>query len=429
MPLVCLGLSHHTAPVEVREHHAFPAARMEEALVALRDYEAVREAAMLQTCGRIEIYAEVGDFEAGVAQLKSFLLHFRHGTVSYDLESYLYTLLGREAVEHLFRVSTGLDSVLIGEAEILGQVKEAFTTAQQVHSLGKTLHRLFCDAMSAGKSARTQTHIGDESASLATAAIDLAKHTFGSLQRRNVVVIGAGKMSRTATKRLRGEGMQSLIVTSRTMEHAQDVVSELKFGQAVELSGLLDALACADIVFTSTGAPHFVLTTDTVTSVMKRRPHHPLLIIDIAVPRDVHPDVGAITNVTLIDMDSLKSHVEEKLEVRREAVPYVEEIIEQYLERFSQWYDSSEAVPVITSLTKKADAVRAAELKRLFARCPGLSDREKMLITGMSITIISKLLHTAVTKIRDKTVTNRSEVLEDVRVLDELFELNISGER
>jgi glutamyl-tRNA reductase len=428
MPLVCLGLSHHTAPVEVRERHAFPASRMESALVALRDYEAVREAVMLQTCGRLEIYADVADYEAGVAQLKSFLLNFRHGMMAYDLESYLYTLLGRQAVEHLFRVSTGLDSMLIGEAEILGQVKDAFIAAQDAHSLGKTLHRLFREAMSAGKAARSQTRIGDESSSIATAAIELAKKQFGALRDRNVVLIGAGKMGRTAAKRLRLEGTQNLIVTNRTMKNAQDLVGEIGFGHAVELPGLLDALASADIVVTSTGASHFVLTPDVVASAMSRRPDHPLFLVDIAVPRDVHPDVAEIANVTLVDIDGLKSHVEEKLEVRREAIPQVEEIISEYLDRFSQWYQSRVAVPVIASLTKKAESIRTAELERLFARCPDLSEREKMLITGMSMTIISKLLHTVVTKIRDKAITNHSEALAHVRLLDELFELNIAEE-
>lgn len=401
---------------------------MEAALVALRDYEAVREAVMLQTCGRLEIYADVSDYEAGIAQLKSFLLNFRHGMVEYDLESYLYTHLGRQAVEHLLRVSTGLDSMLIGEAEILGQVKDAFIAAQDAQSLGKTLHWLFREAMSAGKTARTQTRISDESASIATAAIELARKQFGSLRDRNVVIIGAGKMGRTAAKRLRGEGTQNLTVTSRTVRHAQDLVSEAGFGHAVELPGLLDAISCADIALTSSGAPHFVLTPDVVASAMARRSEHPLFIIDIAVPRDVHPDVINIPNVTLVDIDGLKSHVEEKLEVRREAIPHVEEIIGEYLDRFSHWYQSRGAVPAIASLTKKAETVRAAELERLFARCPDLTEREKMLITGMSMTIISKLLHTAVTKIRDKAVADHSEVLEQVRLLDELFELNIAQE-
>ena len=401
---------------------------MEAALVALRDYEAVREAVMLQTCGRLEIYADVSDYEAGVAQLKSFLLNFRHGMVAYDLESYLYTLLGRQAVEHLFRVSTGLDSMLIGEAEILGQVKDAFTSAQEAKSLGKTLHRLFREAMSAGKTARTQTRIGDESASVATAAIEIAKKHFGSLHDRNVVLIGAGKMGRTAAKRLRAEGTQNLLVMNRTAKNAQDVVSEIGVGHAVDLSGLVDALASADIVVTSTGASHFVLTPEIVGKAMARRPDHKLFIVDIAVPRDAHPDVAATGNVALVDIDGLKSHVEEKLEVRREAIPAVEEIIDEYLERFGHWYQSRVAVPVIASLTKKAESIRAAELERLLARCPELTEREKMLVTGMSMTIISKLLHTVVTKIRDKAVTNHSEALDHVRLLDELFELNVAEE-
>ncbi len=425
MPLLCLGLSHHTAPVEVRERHAFPPGAVEAALVALRDYEAVHEAVMLQTCGRLEIYADVADFEAGASQLKSFLGNFRHGSVSYDLESYLYTLLGHEAVEHLFRVSTGLDSMLIGDAEILGQVKDAFVAAHNTGSLGKTLHRLFREALSAGKAARTQTAISDESPSVATAAIEAAKRVFGTLSDRNVVIVGAGKMGRTAAKRLRVEGTQNLIVTSRTAKNAEGAVAEAGIGHAVELSGLVDALGSADIAVTATGSAHFVITHDIVAKAMARRSEHPLLIIDIAVPRDVDPAVASIPGVKIIDIDSLKSRIDEKLAVRHEAVPQVEEIIAEYQQRFAQWYQSRVAVPVIASLTNKAERIRSAELERLFARCPDLSEREKMLITGMSMTVISRLLHTAVTKIRDKALNDRSEALAHVRLLDELFELNV----
>jgi len=282
--------------------------------------------------------------------------------------------------------------------------------------------------MSAGKAARSQTRIGDESASVATAAIELAKQHFGTLADRNVVVIGAGKMGRTAAKRLRAEGTLNLIVSNRTARHAQELVSDVGFGHAVDLSGLVDALVSADIVVTSTGASHFVLTPDLVAKAVERRPDQPLFIVDIAVPRDAHPDVAHIPGVTLVDIDSLKSRVQEKLEVRREAIPQVEEIIDEYIERFGQWYQSRVAVPVIASLTKKAEAIRIAELERLFARCPDLSDREKMLVTGMSMTIISKLLHTVVTKIRDKALSNHSEALDHVRLLDELFELNVAEE-
>lgn len=426
MPLVCLGLSHNTAPVEVRERHVFPVSRMGEALVALRDYEAVREALMLQTCGRLEIYAELDDYETGVTQLKSFLQNFRHAAVAYDLESYLYTLLGREAVEHLFRVSTGLDSMLIGEAEILGQVKDAYAAAQEARAIGETLHKLLREAMSAGKAARSQTRIGEESPSVATAAIELAKRRLGSLEGRDVLVIGAGKMGSTAAKRFRSEGARNLAVLSRTVKRTQEVIAQIGAGEALEPAELIAALASADIVVTSTGASHFVLTPDNVGAAMARRPQRPLFVIDIAVPRDAHPAIAEIAGVTLVDIDGLKSHVDEKLEVRRAAIPHVEEIVAEYVDRFQQWYRGRATVPVIASLTQKAEAVRAAELDRLFARCPELSERERMLITGTSLTIISKLLHTVVTRLREKASLDRSEAIAHARLLEELFELDVA---
>ncbi|MBV8637658.1 MAG: glutamyl-tRNA reductase [Candidatus Eremiobacteraeota bacterium] len=428
MPLVCMGLSHQTAPVEVRERHAFPSSRVVEALTALLDYEAVKEAVMLQTCGRLEIYAEIDDYEAGVSQLRSFLGNFGHGAVRdrYDLDSYLYTLLGRQAIEHLFRVSTGLDSMLIGEAEILGQVKDAYIEAQQAKSLGHTLHRLFREALNAGKHARTQTSIGDESTSIATAAIEAAKARLGALDGTSVVVIGAGKMGRTAVRRLRQEGADHLIVTNRSISRAQELIAEVGFGEAVEMPGIVDALAAADIVVTSTGASHFVVTHDHVARAMERRPDRPLFIIDIAVPRDADPTVAGIANVSLIDIDGLKTVVDEKLDIRREAIPAVEEIIAEFIDRFGSWYRSRLAVPVIASLTQKAEAIRLKELERVFSRCPDLSEREKMLVTGMSMTIVSKLLHSVVTKIREKATSNHAEALMHARMLNELFELNLA---
>ena len=426
MPIVCIGLSHRTAPVEVRERHAFPASRMAEALVALRDYQAVREAAMLQTCGRLEIYAELDDYERGVTQVKSFLANFRHGTTGYDIESYLYTQLGNEAVRHLFRVCTGLDSMLIGEAEILGQVKDAYVAATRAKSLGRTLHRLFREALAAGKAARAQTGIGDESVSIATAAIEAARAHLGTLEGASVLVVGAGKMGRTAVKRLRQEGASRLIVANRTMSRSRDLVAEAGLGEAVELPELADALAAADVVVASTGASHFVLTEERVSAAMTRRPERPLFIVDIAVPRDVDPTVTGVGNVSLVDIDGLKSVVDERLELRREAIPAVEEIIAEYVDRFEDWYRSRVAVPVIARLTQKAEAIRRAELERLLARCPDLDERERMLVTGTTMTIVSKLLHSAILKIREQAALDHAEALSSARVLDDLFELNLT---
>jgi glutamyl-tRNA reductase len=428
MPLTCIGLSHHTAPVEVRERHAFPASRMAEALVALRDYQAVSEAVMLQTCGRLEIYAELDGYESGVAQIKSFLTNFRHGTTGYDLESYLYTRLGHQAVEHLFRVCTGLDSMLIGEAEILGQVKEAYVAATQAGSLGRTLHRLFREAIGAGKLARARTRIGGESVSIATAAVEAARVHLGTLEHKSVLVLGAGKMGRAAVKRLRQEGAARVIVTNRTLSRSHELIEEAGFGEAIEMPELSEALAVADVVVASTGASHFILDKARVEAAMSSRPKRHLFIVDIAVPRDVDPAVAGVDNVALVDVDGLKSVVNERLDLRREAVPAVERIIAEHVERFEHWYRSRATLPVISRLTQKAETIRAREVERLLARCPDLSERERMLVTGMSMTIVSKLLHSVILKIRNKATVDHAEALSDARVLNELFELDIAGE-
>ena len=428
MPLTCIGLSHRTAPVEVRERHAFPAARMSEALVALRDYQAVGEAVMLQTCGRLEIYAELADYESGVAQLKAFLANFRHGETGYDLESYLYTHLGQRAVEHLFRVCTGLDSMLIGEAEILGQVKDAYVAASQAHSIGRTLHRLFRDAISAGKTARAKTGIGDKSISIATAAIDAARAALGTLNDKNVLIVGAGKMGAAAVKRLGAERPARVVIANRTLTRSCELVSQAGFGEAIEMHDLDRALAGADAVIASTGASQFVLDARQVAAAMQLRPQRPLFVVDIAVPRDVDPEVAGIENVALVDVDGLRSVVDERLNARRQAIPAVERLIAEYAERFESWYRTRETVPVISRLTQKAEAMREREVQRLFTRCPELNERQRTLIVGTSMTIVSKLLHSAILKIRDKAGVDRAAALSDARTLNELFDLELSGD-
>jgi glutamyl-tRNA reductase len=378
---------------------------MGEALIALRDYEAVHEALMLQTCGRLEIYAELEDYEEGVKQIRQFLGNFRHGGVE-DMDSYMYTLLGSQAVDHLFRVSTGLDSMLIGEAEILSQVKDAFVQGQRARSLGKTLHSLFREAINAGKAARSQTDIGGQSVSIATAAVNFAIAHVGDLRGTSVVVVGAGKMGSLVLRRLKAEGCSEIVVLNRK-----------------DMPNLVGALAGADIVVTSTGASEFVLTTGNVGDAMRERPKRPLFIVDIAVPRDCDPDVAEIDGVSVVDVDGLRGVVDVTLERRREAIPMVEEIIAEHTQRFHHWYRARVAVPVISSLVQRAEMLREHELGRLFARCPELTDRERMLITGMSLTLISKLLHGAITKIRDKAIVNSAEALTDAHILSNLFDL------
>ena len=417
MPLVCLGISHHEAPAEVRERHAFPPDHMAEALVALRDYDTVLEAAMLSTCNRLEIYANLTETSLGVRQLKEFLVNFRHSDVPYDLEPYLYTLVDTAAVDHLMHVATGLDSMLIGEAEILGQVKEAYHQAQRAQSLGKTLHRLFRDAINAGKNARSSTGIGNESVSIATVAVTLAKQHVGPLQGKNIVLVGAGKMGRTAAKRLKLEGAQGLVVVNRNLDRARELVADLGIGEAAGLSSLIDALRGADIVISSTGAAHFVLTQELIGEAMRDRRERPLFLIDIAMPRDVDPAVAHIPGTIVTDIDKLKETVDVTLEHRQAAIPLVEQIIEAHVTQFEHWHRSSRTLPVVASLTRRADALREAELDRLFARCPELDKRQRTLVTGLALRIVSKLLHPAISSIRDGS-------LDRAQLLDEIFALS-----
>jgi glutamyl-tRNA reductase len=340
----------------------------------------------------------------------------------------MYTLLGSQATDHLFRVATGLDSMLIGEAEILGQVKDAYIQAQRAHSLGKTLHALFREALGAGKAARSQTGIGDDSVSVATAAIELAKQHLGDISGLTVMVVGAGKMGTAAAKRLRHEGCTAVFVANRSRRRARAVVDELGTGTAVEFPGLVEAMKHADIVVTSTGASHFVLGVDDVTEAMAARPERRLFVVDIAVPRDADPDIASIPNVFLADIDRLKGIVDVTLEKRRAAIPLVEEIIAEHAERFARWYQSRVAIPVVSTLFQKAEAIRSAEIERLFARCQDLDERERMLITGASLTIISKLLHSVASKLRARATSNRAEAITLALLLDDLFDLRMRAE-
>jgi glutamyl-tRNA reductase len=234
-------------------------------------------------------------------------------------------------------------------------------------------------------------------------------------------------MGSLVARRLKNEGARDLIVLNRTQKRARDVVESIGSGRAIDLPGLVDAMKTADIVITSTGASHFMLTRDNVAAAMRERPDRPLFIVDIAVPRDVDPEVATIPGVRVVDVDGLRGVVDVTLEHRREAIPLVEEIIAEHAERYGQWYQARVAVPVISSLVQRAETIREGELSRLFARCPELTERERMLITGTSMTIISKLLHSVIVKIRDKAIVNQDEALTHASILNELFDLDVNA--
>lgn len=397
---VCLGLSHRTAPAHVRERHSFHGTTVSEVLIALLDYEQVVEAAILSTCNRLEIYADLRDFERGVAQLKQFLVSFRHGDVGFDIEPYLYVMRGSEAVHHILRVATGLDSMLIGETEILGQVKAAYDRARQAKSCGHLLHHVFQEALAAGKQARSRTAIANASASIAIAAVTIAKEQMGSLHGRTVLLIGAGNMALKAAQRLKLEDRTELIVTSRTLERARSLVARLGIGTAIGIECLQEALTGVDVVIASTIASRFLLTPQNVGVAMARRRWRPLCILDIAMPRNVDPDVASVPGVRLIDIDGIGSLIGPTMDPCNPAIRSVEAIVDTRARDFDAWMRYRSALPLISALSKKSESIRANELLRLFSRCPELSERERSLVTAMSLRVVSRLMHPAFSNLR-----------------------------
>lgn len=398
MPIVALGLSHKTAPPEVRDRHAFPAERVAEALGALRDYPGIREAAIVATCNRLEIYAEVADFETGVGEIKDFLTTYRAMRVE-DFDKYIYTLLGEEAVVQLFRVASGLDSMLIGEAEIMAQVKDAFATAQAAGTMGAHLSRLFRTALRAGKRARTETSIGRDVVSLGAAAVELASRN-ADLVAASVVVVGAGTMGTTVARHLAARAVPRLSIVNRTLARGRAIAAELG-ANALPLDSLLDALGQADVVVSAVGSGAHLITADALRAIAARRPDRPLLIVDMGVPRDVETAASDVEGVTVFELTDLRNVVEENLGGRRAAVPAVESIVDALAHEFLRWYQSRAAVPLIARLRTRAERIRTGEIERLFASRPELDEAQRAAIVQASIGIINKLLHEPLTKLRE----------------------------
>lgn len=397
MPIIVIGLSHKTAPDEVRNRHAFPAQRIGQALGALRDYPAVREAAILSTCNRLEIYADVEDFEVGIEQIKDFLTTYRSMRVD-DFDKYLYTMLGAQAAEQLLRVACGLDSMLVGEPQIIGQVKEALTAADAARSAGPHLHRLFRTALEAGKRARTETGIARDVVSLGAAAVELASRHCDIAAVR-ALVVGAGKMGAIVAKHLAARGVASLTIVNRTLARAQRLARPLQ-AAAAPLEQLSEKLFGVDLVITATGGGGYMITTPMVRAVLDNS-GKPLLIVDIAVPCDVEPSAATLPGVTLYEIGDLRHVVDETLGERRAEIPAVEAIVESRVDDYMRWYQSRAAAPLIASLRSKAETIRQGEIDKLFSRLPELDERQRELIVGASVSILNRLLHAPVTRLRE----------------------------
>lgn len=407
MNVVCLGLSHQSAPVAVRERVALDAdggAALLRALVEGPGAAAV-EAVALSTCNRTEVYLAGGD-AAALRPAALAALADVTGVAAADIETHLYDHAGPAAVRHLLSVAAGLDSMILGEAQILGQVRTAAAAARATGTLDTVLGQLFRSAVRAGRRARVETEINARAASIPSAAVEVAGRALAELQAerppagpRVVVVIGAGKMAVLAATAFGKDGGTHIVVTNRDYRRAMALARQWQ-GCAVTFDQLGDAVGRADIVIASTSAPHAVLTRDDVAAAMARRPDRPLVIVDIAVPRDVEPAARDVPNVRLLDVDDLAGTVATNLAERAAAVPRVRAIVEDEAARFERWLAAADVTPTIAALRQWADEVRGAELARALRRLEALGPREREAVQALSVALVGKLLHAPVARLK-----------------------------
>lgn len=393
MPLLLLGLNHHNTPVHIRERLAVTATHLPELLRVLRATPGVNEVAIVSTCNRFEVYAVVDDAMTRHASLVEALATAR-GVSACDFVCYLTTRVDADAVRHLFRVAAGLDSLLVGEHQILGQVKDAFQIAQSAGTLGDWLCGLFQRALTTGKRARNETEIGQGAQSLGQVAVSIARETLGDLTNRTALLIGVGKINKIAGRALVESGLRWLLVANRTFERAVAVAQELG-GRAVHFDALAQGLADADVVVVATGAPHIVLHDDDVRAAMMPRATRPLVIIDLAVPRNVDPAVRNIENVRLYDMDDLSAVVAVHHPVAASAIAAAETIVAHQVAAFLDWQRERELAPRLAALHAQAEQIQREEMAKVLA-CVSLAPEQRQALDALASALTNKLLYAAI---------------------------------
>lgn len=398
MPLTVTGLSHHTAPVELRERMAFDPGRLEEPLLQLRE-RIGGGVAIVSTCNRVEVYTSSAAAPGGVhREVRRFLAQW-HGLAEDAFLGCVYAREDAEAVAHLFRVAASLDSMVVGEAQILGQVQEAFLAAQAAGVTDKVINAAFQTAFKIAKEVRTCSSIGAGRVSVASVAVGLAVHIFGDLEDKTVLVIGSGDTGKTTLTSLVNHGARRVIVANRTLENAQALAAEFD-GEAIGLDGLDGRLHEADIVISSTAATEPVLHVDHFQRALKRRNQDPMFAIDIAVPRDIHPEVRGLDNVYLYDMDDLQEVANQNLEARRAQLAECQQLVDRQVEKFIEWYRGLQAEPTILSMRNEIDAIRQRELEKTLAALPGLTGKDRQEVEYLTRRIVNNILQQPLKQIK-----------------------------
>lgn len=391
MDILVIGLNHDTAPIEVREKVAFDGPKLIEALIKLKDYTSIKEHIILSTCNRVEIYAAVDDLDTGEESIKSFISDF-HGVPRDMLDKSLYLHKDSDAVRHIYRVGSSLDSMVLGEPQILGQLKDAFDAALKNKTTGVFLNKLTRKSVSVVKRIRTETKIAAGAVSISFAAIELAKKIFSDLSTKSFMLIGAGEMAEIAAKHLLNLGVKDVYVTNRTTERAQELAKEFN-GKVILFDNFPLELRFCDIVICSTGAPDYILLKEEMHKIMKDRKQKPVFIIDISVPRNIDPQINELDNVYLYDVDNLKGIIAINKEERAKEAERAEKIVEEEIGSFSKWTSSLSATPTIVALRNMAESIRQDELEKTLKKLGPLEEKQIKAIEYLSTTIVNKLIH------------------------------------
>lgn len=416
--LFTVGLSHRTAPLDLRERVDFGRAGLAPALEALGARNLAREMAVLSTCNRAEVYV-AAETDGAVDDLFAFFADY-HDVSLADVSPHLYVHHGAEVARHLFRVAAGLDSLVVGEPQILGQVKSAYTTAADAQFTGTVLNRLFHLAFSAGKRVRTETGLGEGAVSVSYAAISLARKIFGDLKGLDVLVLGAGEMAKLTAVHLRAQAVQQITIASRTRTAAERLASHIS-ADVVEWSEIGAAIERADILVTATGARAAILSRDDIARAMRARRERPLFIIDIAVPRDVDADAGSVEQVFLYNIDDLQGIVKENLTRRTTELERAEAIIDDETRKFAAWLQSREIIPTVVALRERFESIRRAELQRLQPKLHALPPEAQAQVDHITRLIVEKLLLTPTEQL--KAVSDNSLAAAYSDALNRLFSL------
>jgi len=391
MNIIVVGLNHKTAPVEIREKISFQSQIMEDAHRKLLETSGVTEGMILSTCNRVEVYSCVDDIERGIREVKGFLSAF-HNIPLERFEEHLFVCSAEEALRHLFRVASSLDSMVVGEPQILGQLKDAYHTSCKYRAAGIILNKLLHRAFSVAKRVRTETRIASSAVSISYAAVELAKKIFGSLEGKVVMLVGAGEMCELAAKHFINSGIKDIYVTNRTFERAEKLAEEFK-GTPVNFNEFHHFLPKIDIVLSSTGAPHYIMKPEDVTEALRARKQKPMFFIDIAVPRDIDPKVNDIDNVYLYDIDDMQGVIEANVKGRTKEAEKAEEIVAEELTGFIHWLKTLDLTPTIVGMRERAEEIRKQELDKALTYLNEISPAHVKVLESMTSSIVNKLLH------------------------------------